>query len=97
VVLHNDKYLIARAKYCIGLSIVHLTFSDMEPQSTSDGTLSPATTKLTKKGCLFTILAAVVVAALIALLLPKTAVDGQNASPDAGYLKGSLPISRPRK
>jgi hypothetical protein len=69
----------------------------MEPQSTSDGKLSPATAKLTKKGCLFTLIAAVVVAALIALLLPKAAVDGQNAPPDASHLKGPLPISRPRK
>jgi hypothetical protein len=69
----------------------------MEPQSTSDGKLSPATAKPTKKGCLFTLLAAVVVAAVVALFLPKAAVDGQNAPPDAGHLKGPLPISRPQK
>lgn len=64
---------------------------------TRDGKLSPATTKLTKKGCLFTLVAALLVAALIALLLPKAAVEGQNAPPDANHLKGPLPISRPRK
>lgn len=69
----------------------------MEPQLTSSGHLSPATTKLTKKGCLLTLVALVVAVALIALLLPRSAVDGQNAPPDAGHLKGPLPISRPQK
>jgi hypothetical protein len=64
---------------------------------TRDGKLSPATTKLTPKGCLFTLLAVVVVAAVMALLLPKSVVEGQNAPPDAGHLKGHLPISRPSK